>query len=86
MICCQDLEIYNEWVHDLVEVVKLNNRKLPRKKFIDEFNALKGEGNVQPMQEKEMLLTPSEIDEFKINLKNSVLLSYGQAIKPSRPK
>ncbi len=33
--------MYYEWVHDLEDVVKVNARKLPRKKFIDEFNELK---------------------------------------------
>lgn len=41
---------------------------------------------MQPASEKEILLSPSEIDEFKKNLKNSVLLSYGQTLKPPRPK
>ena len=32
------------------------------------------------------MLSPSEIEAFKKNLKKSVLLSYGQAVKPPRPK
>ena len=31
------------------------------------------------MEEEPILLTPSEIDKFKANLKKSVLLSFGQA-------
>lgn len=35
MINCQDLQMYYEWVHDLEDAVKMNSKKMPRKKFID---------------------------------------------------
>ena len=78
--------MYYEWVHDLEDMVKLNARKLPRKKFIDQFNELKRMKNTELTEHNQILLSPSQIDEFKVNLKNSVLLSYGQALKPPRPK
>jgi hypothetical protein len=33
--------MYYDWVHDLQEAVKTYGRKLPRKKFLDEVNALR---------------------------------------------
>lgn len=33
-MCC-------DWVHDIKDVAKEYGRKLPRRKFIDEFNSLK---------------------------------------------
>lgn len=78
--------MYYEWVHDIEEVVRSSARKLPRKKFVDEFNELRVLNKLEPLRQDEILLSPSEIDEFKVNLKNSVLLSYGQAKKPPRPK
>lgn len=78
--------MYYEWVHDIEDVLKVYGRKLPRKKFIDEFNELRVLNKTESLRQDEILLSPSEIDEFKVNLKNSVLLSYGQAMKPPRPK
>ena len=41
----------------------------------------------KPLEEQSsILLSPSEIEEFKKNLKKSVLLSFAHANRPSRPK
>lgn len=33
--------MYYEWIHDVEDAVKIHGRKLPRKKFIDEYNELR---------------------------------------------
>ena len=81
---CNELKNFYKWPMEIVELIK--TKKMPRKKYIQEFNDLKYQQKQPPAQEKEILLSPSEIEDFKKNLKKSVLLSYGQAVKPPRPK
>ena len=81
---CNELKSFYKWPQEIIDLIK--SKKLARKKYIQEFNDLKYQQKKPEIQEKQILLSPSEIQDFKKNLKKSVLLSYGQAVKPPRPK
>lgn len=68
-----------KWVDPLIELVK--NNKLSRAKFMREISQLKMENSCDSFSEREQLLSPAEVEEFKINLKKSVLISFGRANK-----
>lgn len=51
----------------------------PKTAFFREINDLKQELVGTPETDREMLISPSEVEQFKANLKRSVLVSYSQA-------
>ena len=61
----------------MIDIVK--SMKLPRAKYIAEVNEIKKLTFPLIIPVNEVLLSPGEVEEFKTNLKKSVLLSFGQA-------
>lgn len=80
VIHCLQVKDEFKWAVPLAELIK-NNVK-PKGAFFQEINELKNEIlTADSENERDILITPSEVDEFKSNLKRSVLLSSSQANK-----
>lgn len=83
---CEELKkkIKCIWVDGVLEIVR--NKNISRNKFIKEFNELKYLQKEPSTSEKNLTLSPSEVSNFKVNLKRSVLLSYMEVTKPHKDK
>lgn len=74
---CTSIREEFKWASELIDLVASSRQ--PKTAFFREINDLKQELVGTPETDREMLISPSEVEQFKANLKRSVLVSYNQA-------
>lgn len=61
----------------------VSNCELTKTKYFNEVEALKNLAAVEEPAETEILHTPAEVEQFKSNLKRSVIMSFSGSRPPS---
>lgn len=68
-----------KWTGEIIELVQ--NNPQPKSPYLKEINDLKLEVPHDLEYEREIVISPSELEQFKMNIKKSVLVSCSQTSK-----